>query len=131
MDAAGSVPLVASLVALGLVLLAVAGAARSGGLERNGLVGIRTRSTRSSDRAWAAGHLAAAGALRTTGWLVLAAGALTLLLPLLVPDGYAGAAAGAGAGTGYLALLAGLLVSTRRANRAAQATSPEPPDPPR
>lgn len=124
MSAGAAVPLVGGLLTLALVLLAVASGARSGSLERNGLIGLRTRSTRSSDAAWAAGHRAAYGALRATGWLCAGCAAVTLLVQLVVPASPAALLTG---GVGYAGAVAGLLVSTRRADRAARRSGPRSP----
>jgi hypothetical protein len=124
MDAGSTVSLTGSLFTLALVLLVVAGMARSGSLARNGAVGIRTRSTTASDQAWVAGHRAAYGALRATGWLSLGFGALSLLLSVLVHGAAAMPIVLGTAGLGYAALVAGLVVSTRRANRAARSAPP-------
>ena len=110
--------LAGSLLVLGLVLLGVAGMIGAGSLERNGTVGIRTRATVASERAWVAGHRAASRALRGSGGLCLAAGLVAAVLALLVPAPF-GSPIGLGAVClGYVALAVGLVLAVRRADRA-------------
>lgn len=51
------------------VVYFVTRSAAEGGLGANSVMGIRTRSTMASDRAWVAGHRAALGPSRLIGWL--------------------------------------------------------------
>lgn len=115
----------APFVMLGLLPVAlaaqfVAAAARGGNLARNHSVGIKTRATLVSDRAWEAGHRAAVPWLRTMAAVIYAASAAVLALTL--------AAAGApddavvlGIFLGAIAIIAVLAVRiTRVANRAAR-----------
>ncbi|MDF1705848.1 MAG: SdpI family protein [Aeromicrobium sp.] len=108
----------ASLVSVALLLGWCAGASRAGTLERNALIGIRTRATMASDAAWAAGHHAAEPALRAAAWACGAAGLVGTVLAI-VGTWLAGVAVGAG----YGALLVMLVLATARASRAARATS--------
>jgi len=123
-DAGGAVSLVGSFFVLALVLLGVAAMVGGGSLDRNGAVGIRTRATRASDDAWKAGHEAAHGALRATGLLCLGFGVLTALLALVVRGAAAEAVVVGTAAAGYAALVAGLVVTSRRANTAARRAAP-------
>jgi hypothetical protein len=97
----------------GALVHAVTRAAARGSLARNGLAGIRTRRTTSSDAAWLAGHAAALPWTRRTAWATAALGLVTVLTAVLSPA--AGVAVGLGA-TGVL--LAGCLLATRAAHRA-------------
>lgn len=128
MDAAAVLPLVGSFFILSLVFLGTAWTIRTGMLERNGVVGIRTRATKVSDQAWAAGHRAAYGALRMTGWLCLGVGVLTTMLALVVRGRYLVPVVLSIAVVGYVALVVGLIVIVREANAGARNTSTRPPN---
>ncbi|MEG9226142.1 SdpI family protein [Aeromicrobium sp. Sec7.5] len=108
----------ASLVSLGLLLGWTAHASRGDGLERNSLIGIRTRATMASDDAWHAGHRAAAGPLGVAAWSSGATGVTGTVLAI------AGSwLAGPAVAVGYVALVVLLVVATLRAARAARSTS--------
>ncbi|EFQ84405.1 hypothetical protein HMPREF0063_10257 [Aeromicrobium marinum DSM 15272] len=74
MDPSATISLTAGLAMLAVLLQHLRCAVLDGHLGRNGAVGLRTRATRSSDRAWTAGHLAAAPRLRAA-WISAAVGA--------------------------------------------------------
>ncbi len=124
-DRAGSVDEVealiipaASLVSLGLLLGWMAQASRGDGLERNSLIGIRTRATMASDDAWRAGHRAAAALLGVAAWSSGGIGVTGTVLAI------AGSwLAGVAVAAGYLALVVLLVTATVRAGRAARAAS--------
>ena len=72
------------------ILYGVTRAGATGGISRNGAVGIRTRATKRSDDAWQAGHAAALSVVRILGLALLAldvgCGTLVFLGPTaLVP----------------------------------------------
>lgn len=106
----------ASLVSLGLLLGWCAQASRTGALERNALVGIRTPATMASDTAWEAGHRAAASALGAAAWTSAATGVTATVLAI------AGSwVSGVVVAVGYVALVVLLVTATSRAGRAARA----------
>jgi uncharacterized membrane protein len=123
---AGVAPAFALLLLAGVLQL-VRTATASGRLERNGLVGIRTRATRRSDAAWDAGHLAAGPWLLAAAVTGCTAGLAALALA---------AAAAATARSGAVALVVALLgngavlvlvaAAARTADRAARAVQPSP-----
>lgn len=63
----------------GLLLLWVASAGADGRLRRNAFVGIRTRSTLTSDEAWLAAHRRAESPTRLAGVAALLAAAMALV----------------------------------------------------
>lgn len=63
-----------------LAFIMIAKMVQSGGLTRNGLVGIKTSATLQSDAAWSAGHAAAVPALRASA--AIAATGVLVPLPL-------------------------------------------------
>ena len=70
----GLAVLVTTVVASGLMLVLM-----RTGLERNDLIGLRTRATKASDESWRVGHAAARpvlGAVAVTGVLLLVTTAL-------------------------------------------------------
>ena len=108
----------ASLVSVGLLLGWTAHASRTDGLERNALIGIRTRATMASDAAWHAGHRAAARPLDVAAWASAGSGVVGTVMAIA---GWW--IAGVVVALGYVALLALLGVATIRAGRAARAVS--------
>ena len=92
---------------------------RSGSLDRNALIGIRTSATLSSDAAWKAGHQAAQPALLTTAVTGVVTLVAVLGLWFLVPT--AATALAVVSATG-LVVVAGLFVRVAlSANKAARA----------
>jgi uncharacterized membrane protein len=74
--------LAVTMLLAGVVLLVLAARQRSGGLRRNGLVGLRTSATMRSDEAWHAAHAATAGLTALAGVVqVVAGGAIVVLDP--------------------------------------------------
>ena len=101
----------------GLVLLGAAWLGATGGLKRNRIAGMRTRSTLASDEAWYAGQ-------RASAWSVAAAGLMTAASGIALL-----AAQPADETTGRVALVVGaidvvvLIVGGVQANRAAKAAA--------
>lgn len=107
--------------ALGALLFGmVARSAAEGSLDRNGLVGIRTRATRSSDEAWRAGHAAALPSMRVAGRVSLGS---AVVLPGVALAGVGPGVVGAVAGAAAAVLIGVLLLASRRADRAARAVA--------
>ncbi|WP_224274648.1 SdpI family protein [Nocardioides lacusdianchii] len=108
------------LVTVAAAMWFVARVGERGDLPRNGLVGIRTSTTRASDRAWAAGHRAAAGPARTLARVVVGL-AVALAVSALLPQGEQPHPVTVGLfALGYSAVLLGALLVTRTASRAAR-----------
>lgn len=105
----------ASLISVGLLLGWTAHASRTDGLERNALIGIRTRATMASDAAWHAGHRAAARPLDIAAWASAGSGVVGTVMAIA---GWW--IAGVVVALGYVALLG---VATIRAGRASRAVS--------
>ncbi|CAB4962402.1 unannotated protein [freshwater metagenome] len=111
------------LVTVAAAMWFVARAGERGDLPRNGLVGIRTTATRASDRAWAAGHRAAARPARAVARVVVGL-AVALATSALLPQGEHPHPVTSGLfALGYSAVLLGALLVTRTANRAARGAS--------
>lgn len=113
-------------LALGLLLLSgvlhyVSHATADGTIGRNALVGIRTRSTRASDRAWLVAHRMAAPWLTIGAWTGYFGAALTVVAgaPLLATR--IGPAAGLAIGfLGYAGVIVLSVIGGSKANRAAK-----------
>ena len=123
-DLLALIPLLFGLVVIPAVCVPMTRAAAGGALDRNGLVGIRTRHTQASDAAWVTGH---AAALPRVGRTVPVA-ALTVVAAVV------GAVLG-GSGWGVVVGLTGLLTeaavlvsATGRANTAAREAAAPPAD---
>lgn len=76
--------IVMSLVVLG-ILYGVTRAGATGGMGRNGAIGIRTRATKRSDDAWQAGHAAALPVVRILCVALLILDLVCLALVFLGP----------------------------------------------
>lgn len=121
MDGSAFVSLALGVLVLGALCQGLVGAIRSGGLDRNGMVGIRTSATLLSEEAWQAGHRAAVPRLRLAGMVGLLLGGLS------VPIGVIALVMGQEPPVGLLAVPVGgltveivlLLMATTRAHRAA------------
>ncbi|MFE9252042.1 SdpI family protein [Streptomyces sp. NPDC007088] len=72
----------AGLLTLGAVIHYMKSQVASGSIQRNSAIGIRTKATMSSDRAWQAGHTSAAPMLTVTFLTAYATGAVSLALGL-------------------------------------------------
>ena len=93
-EIAGLVPLLFALVLLPAMSIPVVRWAAEDALGRNGSAGIRTRHTKASDEAWAAGHAAALPVVRQM-WPVAAAGLSIALAVQVLGGGYTGTAVAA------------------------------------
>jgi uncharacterized membrane protein len=107
------------LVVLALVCFAVSLGISAGSLSPNGLLGIRTRATRSSDEAWYVGHRAAQPVLRLTGLACLASMAGLLVLGTTSAGDDVVVLAGLAS---YAVVVLLLVVAAVRADRAARGT---------
>ena len=115
-------------VVLGVGLLVISGVvhlvrseADRDGLRRNTAVGIRTRSTLTSEAAWRAGHRAASPWLRaaaTAGWTTAAAGATSAVLVTITGTRTIGPVVICL--VGYVAVLTIVVLGVRRADAAAR-----------
>lgn len=117
-DLSGIVSASVGLLFLSGVLHFIKSATKSGVLDRNSAIGIRTRTTTSSDAAWEAGHHAAgpwllAGAL--TGYFIALLSTVLTVFGALA--GTLGPAALLVPGSGFLAVCVMLVVATVVANR--------------
>ncbi|WP_270928697.1 SdpI family protein [Saccharopolyspora indica] len=125
MEAAGSSLVFAlSLLFVSGVVQSIQRSVASGQLHRNGMLGIRTKVTMSSEEAWLAGHLAALPWTRAGARVGYAGAAVTAVIATgqLV----------AGTGTPFLLLVPGvalaalvvlLLIGTGKANAAGRAAN--------
>ncbi|GAB3213524.1 SdpI family protein [Marinactinospora thermotolerans] len=120
----GIVSLAVGLLTAAGVLLAVARSAAKGELERNPMVGIRTRTTLSSDAAWRAGHRAAAPWLTRAAQTALVAGIVSGVIAVVqAVTGAGGAAVLAVPGAGWILFLLLVVVAVRRADTAGRAAT--------
>ncbi|WP_053004822.1 SdpI family protein [Kocuria sp. SM24M-10] len=118
-EIAGLVPLLFALVLLPAMSIPVVRWAAEDALGRNGSAGIRTRHTKASDEAWAAGHAAALPVVRRM-WPVAAVGLSIALVVQVLGGGYTGTAVAAVA---LVCEVVVLLRSAGAANRAARAVT--------
>jgi hypothetical protein len=77
----------AGLFAMAAVIHYTKNQVANGNINRNSAIGIRTKATMSSDRAWAAGHAAATPMLTATYLTAYSAGLITLAVTLAVTWG--------------------------------------------
>ncbi len=121
MDPAGAVVVTVGLCLVAPLAWLMVRSAGQGGIEMNGLVGIRTRATRASPEAWRAGHAAALPWTTRAALVGVGIGVVGTLLSLLVDDAtWRGILSWAGF-VGLLVFVTGLLLATRAADRAARA----------
>lgn len=119
---------VGALFALAVGLIATAAAAHGvqttydrGNLNRNSMVGIRTKVTMSSERAWSAGHRAAGPWLLAAARIGYSIGALTGALAVLqLVIGSAFPLALTIPALGFATVIAVLIIGARSANSAAR-----------
>lgn len=97
-----------------LTLYLVTLRAATGRIKRNFWVGIRTRTTRHSDDAWVAAHIAAYPIMRDTA----AANALLLVIAMFLPFEFQGYLTQFALGV----LVIGIVMGTLQAQKAAKAT---------
>ncbi len=113
------------LVVLAVLLVVVARAVHSGGLERNGLMGVRTKATMHCDECWRVGHRAAQPGLRRAGWVAAVAAVVCVGLAAVSSGRSWGEAVTLTAfGLSYAGVVAVLLHATIVAGRAARAVHP-------
>jgi hypothetical protein len=79
MDQTGEFVFGAGLLTLGAMIHYVKSQVAHGNIQRNSAIGIRTKATMSSDRAWEAGHAAAAPMLTATYLASYSLGVITLV----------------------------------------------------
>ncbi|MEV0300770.1 MULTISPECIES: SdpI family protein [Streptomyces] len=110
------------LMTLGVMIHYVKSRVASGSIERNSTMGIRTKATMSSDRAWQAGHASATPMLTATFLTAYAMGAVSSALGLAFTLGdVRNAAVIIVPSAGLVAVLALLTAAAIKANSAARA----------
>ncbi|WP_106399050.1 SdpI family protein [Actinocorallia populi] len=87
MDPVGGLAAGAGLIALGVMIHHVKSQVTSGNVQRNSVMGIRTKATMSSDSAWEAGHAAATPLLTATYLTAYITSAITFALGLALTLG--------------------------------------------
>lgn len=105
---------------VGVLLLALGSSAKKGTLARNSSYGIRTKVTRASDAAWAAGHAAVASASLGLGTFCVAAGIVLVVTGIVSSPAVVVVAML----TSYSVLLIGMAGCTVVANRAGRTAHP-------
>ncbi len=73
-----------TLLLLAVVFQTMNRQVQAGDLSNNGVFGIRTKATRSSDAAWEAGHLAAVPVIRVGYWLAYSWFAMVVVLAIVL-----------------------------------------------
>lgn len=114
-DSLALIPLLFGIGLLPAVCVPLTRMAASGGVDRNSVVGIRTRHTQVSDAAWVAGHAAALPRVKTM--VLVAVGTVVLAVVVTVWGGIGWGVAVAMAG--FLIQVAVLIRATGAANEAA------------
>ena len=112
MNLTSTLPFIAGLVILTLMTTVLAPQMKSGKLQRNSAIGIKTRYTQANDQAWKQGHLQAAPWVQTaswTGWTILIAVTILCLVDQV-------AVAFGITGLGYVICIGLLLISGKQAN---------------
>jgi hypothetical protein len=128
MDPVGGLLFGVGLIPLGAVLHYLKSLIVGGTLGRNTAMGIRTRATTSSDRAWEAGHAAAVPMLTATYLTAYATAVITLATTLVLTlSGTESPAVVIIPSCGLLAVLAILCRATVRADSAARAAGDSRP----
>ncbi|MBH1938823.1 SdpI family protein [Streptomyces sp. AV19] len=114
------------LFTLGAMIHYMKNQVASGNIQRNSVIGIRTKATMSSDSAWEAGHASASPMLTVTYLTAYAVGAITLAigLSLMLSDARNPAVLIVPL-TGIGAVLALLTAAAVKANSAARAAARE------
>ncbi|MBZ4319754.1 SdpI family protein [Streptomyces huiliensis] len=98
----------------------------SGNIERNSMIGIRTKATMSSDDAWKAGHASASPLLMVAYLTAYSVGAVSLAISLALSLSDAeNPAVIIVPLVGIVVVLALLATAAGRANSAARAAGPE------
>ena len=112
------------LVSVGFFTIAIAKRLADGRIRKNWLMGIRTRTTLTSDATWAAAQQAGERDLTRSGWASLITGPAALLIGLAVGAGDAERALlgwGIALGVGMVALVFFALKAVLVGHRAAKA----------
>ncbi|MFH8760660.1 SdpI family protein [Streptomyces atroolivaceus] len=124
MDPVGGLVSGVGLTTLGVMIHYVKNQVASGSIQRNSMIGIRTKATMSSDSAWQAGHASAAPLLTATYLTAYALGAISLALGLAstLSDGE-NAAVIIVPLAGFVVVLALLTTAAIKANATARASS--------
>lgn len=118
-DVAGLVSAAFGLLALGAVMLHVRNSTASGALGRNGVIGIRTKVTKSSDLAWKVGHRAAGPWLLAATRIGFVAGGSTICAGVVGGvAGVRGPALLVVPAAGFLGVLIAGLIAGKKANEA-------------
>ena len=104
---------IAVLTAVAVLIAVLVGLCSTGRIPRNSLAGLRLPSLFASDRAWMVGHHAAVPPTAAAAVIVAVIGGITLVIPTFEP---------AAIPIMLLVFLAGLIVASVLANRAARST---------
>ncbi|MCX5204975.1 SdpI family protein [Streptomyces sp. NBC_00237] len=84
MDPAAGLVFGVGLLTLGLLIQYMKKQVASGNIQRNSAIGIRTKATMASDAAWERGHAASAPMLTATFLTAYAAGAISVVLGVVM-----------------------------------------------
>lgn len=122
MDAVGAILLTGGLVLTATVVEVVIRQGARGDLGRNGVAGIRTRATRTSDQAWTAAHQTALPQISRAGWVSAPISVAGVIITLIGGPSIIGTALSVGGFALYIVLL---LAATLTADRAARAVGPD------
>lgn len=126
-DVAGLVSAAFGLLALGAVMLYVRNSTASGALGRNGVIGIRTKVTKSSDLAWKVGHRAAGPWLLAATWIGFVGGGSTICAGVVGGvSGVPGPVLLVVPTAGFLGVIIAGLVAGKKANEAGRSAADEP-----
>ena len=123
MDPVGACVFGVGLLMMGVTIHYVKNQVAGGAISRNSAIGIRTKATMASDRAWEAGHAAAGPMLTATCLTAYTAGVLTVAIGLASTLGDVGKAVAIVVPLcGVGAVLTLLSTAAIKANSAARAT---------